>query len=229
VAEIDRIARRYAERDASSALSGFWTLRNPCVLHLAQERERRVLALLARCGADLSQAQLLDVGCGAGAEFAHYLRWGVPLSNVVGIDLMLPRLRSAHAATGGQVAQASGAALPFAAGQFDIVVQNAVFSSITEAPLRAQVAAEMLRVLRPGGWLLWYDAVRTRSRDPHFRAVPRAEVEALFPGVRWAWQGLSSDIGVAQRAQHWLGSWSLPVLDALRIFRTHGLGLGQRA
>ena len=229
MAELERIARRYAERDASSALSGFWTLRNPCVLHLAQERERRVLALLSRCGLDLSKARLLDVGCGAGAEFANYLRWGAPLARVVGIDLMLARLQAARAASGAALVQASGAALPFADDSFDLVVQNAVFSSITDALLRAQVAAEMLRVLRPGGWLLWYDAVRTRSRDPHFRAVPSAEVEALFPGVRWAWQSLSSDIGVAQRAQHWLGSWSLPVLDALRIFRTHGLGLGQRA
>ena len=38
VNELDRIQRRYQERDASASLTGYWTLRNPVVLHLAQER-----------------------------------------------------------------------------------------------------------------------------------------------------------------------------------------------
>ncbi len=223
-----RIARRYRERDASAALSGFWTLRNPVVLHGAQERERVVLELLSQQRVELTGLRLLDLGCGAGGEFGHYLRWGAARSDLVGVDLMLQRLQAAQGRHGCRFVQASGAALPFATASFDLVVQNVVFSSIVEAALRQQVAAEMLRVLRPGGWLLWYDAERTRNRDPSFRAVPRAEVERLFPGVRWQWRPLSSDLGLATRVERWFGHRALPLLDGMRVFRTHGLGLGQR-
>jgi hypothetical protein len=92
--------------------------------------------------------------------------------------------------------------------------------------MRRATAAEMLRVLRRGGHLLWYDAFRTRSHDPHFRTVPRAEICNLFEGIDWSFDTLTSDLGIAVRAQRWLGDWSLPLLDGCRVLRTHLLGLG---
>jgi SAM-dependent methyltransferase len=228
VAELDRAAARYRERDASAALTGFWTLRNPVVLHAAQERERVALRLLAAVGADLAKGRVLDVGCGFGIEFANLLRWGVRPQALFGIDLMHERLLAARHGSVAALVQGSGTALPFADASFDLVCQNVVFSSIVDAGARRASATEMLRVLRPGGRLLWYDAFRTRATDPHFRAVPRAEVEALFPGVRWTFRTLTSDIGVTQRLHRALGGWSLVLLDATGLARTHLLGLGRK-
>jgi ubiquinone/menaquinone biosynthesis C-methylase UbiE len=227
--ETERIQQRYRERDASAALTGFWTLRNPVVLHAMQERERVVLQALSRAGLDLAGLQLLDVGCGNGLEFANFARWGAHHERMTGVDLMHPRLLAARERSAVAVAQASGVALPFRDASFDLVCQNVVFSSIVDDAARRATAAEMLRVLRPGGHLLWYDAFRTRSTDPHFRAVPRAEVERLFPGVRWSFQTLTSDVGMAARLQRAFGTACLPLLDSVRLLRTHVLGLGQRA
>ena len=224
--EIERIQRRYEERDASAALTGFWSLGNPAVLHTAQERERLVLAALAARAIDLRALRVLDVGCGLGVEFPNYLRWGAAAANVVGIDLSHARLIHAERRFGVPVVQASGTALPFPDASFDLVVQNVVFSSIVDDSMRRATAAEMLRVLRRGGHLLWYDAFRTRSHDPHFRSVPRAEVCALFTDVDWSFTTLTSDLGATVRAQRWLGNWSLSLLDACRVLRTHLLGLG---
>jgi SAM-dependent methyltransferase len=226
--ETERIQRRYEERDACAALTGFWSLKNPTVLHAAQERERCVLAALGKAAVNLSALRVLDVGCGFGLEYPSYMRWGVPAANVVGIDLSHVRLAQAAQRLGMSVVQASGAALPFADASFDLVVQNVVFSSITDDSMRRATALEMLRVLRPDGHVLWYDAFRSRGRDPHFRSVPRVEVCALFPGVDWTFATLTSDIGIAARAQRWLGGWSLPFLDASRVFRTHLLGLAAK-
>lgn len=224
--ETERIQRRYEERDASAALTGFWSLGNPAVLHAAQERERCVLAALAARAVDLRALRVLDVGCGLGLEYPNYLRWGVAAANVVGVDLSYARLANAVRRFGMPVVQASGVALPFADASFDLVVQNVVFSSIIDDTMRRATAAEMLRVLRPHGHVLWYDACRSRGRDPHFRSVPRAEVCALFAGIDWSFATLTSDIGITVRAQRWLGGWSLPLLDACRVLRTHLLGLG---
>lgn len=229
MAEIDRIQDRYRERDASVALSGFWTLRNPVVLHIAQERERVVLQELARAGLDLSSVRLLDVGCGSGVEFANLQRWGARTDGLVGVDLMHARLMAARERSGAALVQASGSALPFADASFDLVCQNVVFSSIVDDATRRATACEMLRVLRPGGSVLWYDAFRTRSRDPHFRAVPRADVESLFPELSWSFRTLTTDVGIAARAERLLGGWALPVLDGSRLLRTHLVGLGLRS
>jgi SAM-dependent methyltransferase len=226
--EQERIDARYRERDASAALTGFWTLRNPAVLHIAQERERIVLRALKQAGIELHAARLLDLGCGLGVEFANLLRWGANVDGLYGIDLMHSRLLAARERSGAALAQASGAALPFADASFDLVCQNVVFSSIVDADMRRATAAEMLRVLRPGGSVLWYDARRTRSTDPHFRALPQAEVEQLFPGLRWHFQTLTVDMGVLVRAERWLGAWALPLLDGLTPLRTHLLGLGRK-
>jgi ubiquinone/menaquinone biosynthesis C-methylase UbiE len=224
--ETERIQRRYEERDASAALTGFWSLRNPAVLHAAQERERRILAALAMQAIDLHTLRVLDVGCGLGVEYPNYLRWGATVANVIGVDLSHARLVQAARRFGMPVTQASGAALPFADASFDLVVQNVVFSSIVDDAMRRATAAEMLRVLRQDGHVLWYDAFRSRARDPHFRSVPRAEVRELFAGVDWSFTTLTSDMGVTVRAERWLGGWSLPLLDICRVLRTHLLGLG---
>jgi len=226
VDELERIDRRYRERDADASLAGFWSLRNPAVLHAAQERERRVLQLLAAEGLGFEGRRVLDVGCGRGTEFANLLRWGAPAGSLVGIDLMHARLAEARTHGGVLLAQASATRLPFADAAFDAVVQNVVFSSIVDAATRRVAAAEMRRVLRPGGFVLWYDAFRTRSTDPHFRAVPRAEVGQLFPDLRWRFATLTSDIGIAARAQRLAGAGVLPWLDALRLLRTNLLGVG---
>ena len=227
MSEIDRIQQRYLERDASKTLSGFWTLTNPVVLHLAQERERVAIAALSQHpGVDLRNARILDIGCGGGAEFANYLRWGAAINNLVGIDLMLPRLHEAKRRFQVGVINASGAALPFADASFDLVCQNVVFSSIIEAEMKAQVSREMLRVVRPGGLVVWYDAFRTRSRDAHFRAVPMDEVQRLFPGIRFATRRVTTDLGLLNRLHAAFGAHALPLFDVFGLFKTHVFAVG---
>ena len=45
------------------------------------------------------------------------------------------------------------------------------------------IAAEITRVLRPGGALLWYDLRVPNPRNPNVRPVSRRELAALFPGL----------------------------------------------
>lgn len=226
--ELDRIRQRYEERDATSALTGFWTLRNPIVLQLAQERERVVLRALSRAGLQLESLRLLDVGCGLGVEFPNYMRWGSRVGSLVGVDLMYHRLEIAQALTRVALVQASGDKLPFADESFDLVWQNVVFSSVVDSPLRGAIAREMLRVLKPGGHVLWYDAARTRGRDAHFRAVPRDEIEQLFRGLRWDWQRLTTDLGVIRRVHAAFGETAMRAFDLSGLFKTHLLGLGRK-
>lgn len=228
MSEIERIQRHYQNRDASLSLSGFWSLANPVAVHLMQERERIALRGLHQSDLRLAEADLLDVGCGLGREFGTYLRWGAMPQRMVGVDVSEHRVELAKAQTCARIELTSGTDLPFPTGSFDLVVQNVVFSSIVDDATRQALAREMLRVLRPTGWLLWYDAACSGNRDAHFRDVPKATVEALFPAIHWKWHKLTTHLGLLTRVNALLGSRGMQALDLLGICKTHLLGWGRK-
>jgi len=43
------------------------------------------------------------------------------------------------------------------------------------------IADEIVRVLAPGGALLWYDFAYNNPRNPNVRGIGRAEIKKLFP------------------------------------------------
>lgn len=224
--EARRIQQRYRERDAAGGESSFWTFCNPVVLHIAQERERVFWRAARDLGLDLAGIDILDVGCGAGGELLNLGRWGAATSRMFGIDLSWDRIRSAHTLHGLKVVQASGDRLPFRDGQFGAVMQNVVFSSIVSPDMRREIAAEMERVLAPGGMLLWYDASRTRGQDPAFVPVSRGEAEGLFPGISFSWYGLTTDMGLLKLARRIGGDTGMKAVAATGLFRTHLFGVG---
>ena len=65
---------------------------------------------------------------------------------------------------------------------FDIVSQFTVFTSILSPELRRAIAAEMIRVTRPGGVVLWYDFRVNNPRNDQVRRVGARELRELFPG-----------------------------------------------
>ena len=42
---------------------------------------------------------------------------------------------------------------------FDLLLQSPVFTSILDQAMKERVAAEMMRVSKPGGLILWYDFI----------------------------------------------------------------------
>lgn len=97
-----------------------------------------------------TKLDILDVGCGTGANMQYLLsRYGTP----VGLDFAEDAVRFARTRCPGDVIQASGDAIPFAAHSFDLVT---AFGVICQMGLRSDLEAlqECYRVLRPGGRIL---------------------------------------------------------------------------
>ena len=93
--------------------------------------------------------------------------------------------------------------MPWADGTFALVVTWTVFSSILSGPARAAVAAEIVRVLRPGGALLYYDFAWNNPRNPNVRGVRSREVTRLFsePARVGSVGHAGSAAGAARRAE----------------------------
>ena len=123
-------------------------------------------------GGGPAAARLLDIGCGTGA-FLREVKRNYPRLAVTGIDLSAPylalaRRRLADWSRVGLV-EAAAEAMPFAAGQFDIVTSIYLFHELPPQ-VRRDVAAEIRRVLKPGGTLILVDSLQTGD-EPDYDAV----------------------------------------------------------
>jgi ubiquinone/menaquinone biosynthesis C-methylase UbiE len=143
----------------------------------------------------LAGREVLDIGCGGGAQDALFRRYGANMSSV---DISRERALSAAHKLGmvregsGFAAQADGERLPFKDGVFDVVYSNGVMhhSESTEAMI-----AEAHRVLKPGGRIVMmlYAKVSVQyamlllywglARGYYFRYGPRYWLGACTEGA----------------------------------------------
>lgn len=100
----------------------------------------------------------LDVGCGNGAAAIH-LAQKYHL-DVIGIDVDPGQIRLAEAQSQGlqnvRLLMIDGTHLPFDADEFDIVFTNKVTHHI---PHWREALAEMMKVIKPGGYFIYSDLV----------------------------------------------------------------------
>jgi ubiquinone/menaquinone biosynthesis C-methylase UbiE len=118
----------------------------------------------------------------------------------------------------------SASQLPWPDQSFDLVSQFTVFTSILDPALKQAIAAEMLRVLKPGGAVLWFDFRVNNPANPHVRGIPAREIRSLFAGchVELASALLAPPLGRR------IAGWSWPLAELLHSFpflRTHYAGL----
>ncbi|MFQ5614776.1 MAG: class I SAM-dependent methyltransferase [Anaerolineae bacterium] len=182
--ERSRIRAEYERRAGDARLQARYSRFNTAHLFLTQSRERDLLRTLKRHNLhDLSEYAILDVGCGAGDGLLSLAGYGAQPRQTFGLDLMPDRLRRARSLHPGfGLAQADGGALPFPPARFDLVLQFTLFTSILDEGFKGRIAGEMLRVLKPGGAIIWYDFWADNPRNPEVKGIKPAEIKALFPG-----------------------------------------------
>lgn len=109
---------------------------------------RQALGLIAE------GSRILELGCGAGANFAFYPPTRLAVSSELSIKMLEvagTKLAANH------LVQADAQSLPFGDDEFDSVFATLVFCSIPDPSL---AFAEARRVLRPGGQLVLLEHVR---------------------------------------------------------------------
>ena len=157
--EVEAIRAEYARREVAPQISGEYSFLNPVHAALVLDRERAILnALAAHLTLPLNKAEILDVGSGAGTSLALLAAYGATSSNLHGVDILEQRIAAAtRQFPSFDVVLGDGAIIPVPEETFDLVQQITMLSSVHNASLRERIAAEMVRVLRPGGLLLSYD------------------------------------------------------------------------
>jgi SAM-dependent methyltransferase len=239
--EVARIQTTYRQRDATGGDSSH-SFSNPGYTFYLQQLEWVLFATLRRVSFELPSARALDVGCGGGYFTHRLLEYG---ATVTGIDLVPERIEAARVRYPGiEFWCANAAELPFGDSAFNLVTQFTCLSSVLDPDLRTAIAAEMWRVLAPGGAVISYDlrpasaAVRVirwlgdrrRRRDgvDHGLVTPtiaisEQELRRLFPqaSLRYASTGLAFGLcRVAARSY-----FAAQTLARLPLLREHGIGV----
>lgn len=220
-ADLDRLRAEYDARQRRLARSDIYSFFNPSYLFALQQRQRDTLKLLQQAGwDDLAGKRVLEVGCGRGGVLIEYLYYGA--SSLSGVDLLADRVAEAKARLPQAVLScADGQRLPFASDRFDLVMQYTAFSSVLDGGVKANMAREMLRVLRPDGLILWYD-FWLNPTNRQTRGIRPAEIRRLFPNCTYTFRRVTLAPPIARRLVRvsWLASG---LLEKLRLFNTHYL------
>lgn len=220
-----RIIAEY-ERRARELPSNYYSWGDPANLMIHQDTASGCIQMLDRASLfPLRGLRVADIGCGAGTWLLEFMQWGADPTALCGIDLSADRIAAARQ----RIPQAdlrvgSAAELPWPDASFDLVSQFTVFTSILDRGLKRAIADEMLRVLKPGGSILWFDFRVNNPHNPQVRGVNAREIRSLFAGCKIQ---LASEI-LAPPISRGVAGWSRPLASVLKTvpwLRTHYVGL----
>lgn len=181
--EAERIIQEYARRTKELPADRYsWSL--PYNRYAFHRLWDSAIDLLNRHGGfPLNGRRALDVGCGKGNWLVEFVQWGARPEDVSGIDLIEDRVEAARRSLPvSDIRCGDATRLPWMNETFDLATQFTVFSSVLDDSSRASMAREMIRTLKPGGAVLWYDMAANNPSNPNVRGVGEQEIRALFPG-----------------------------------------------
>lgn len=183
IIEIERIKDAYKKRGEKIPLFFYSSLKR-ANLYMLQRREWEIIRMFEREKIkNLVDMEVLDLGCGDGGELRRLQSYGARPEKLHGIDLLDGRvLRGRAISPNIDIRCGDASSLPYDNAVFDLVMQFTVFTSILDRCMKSKIAAEMLRVLKPGGFIIWYDFHVNNPGNHDVRGIGGKEIARLFPG-----------------------------------------------
>lgn len=223
--EAERALADYRRRDSEPAAERYAPA-NPAHLFIRHGIERALLGVLGRAGLlPLAGRRILDAGCGNGQWLADLETFGAERELLAGLDLVPARAeRAAARLPGADIRRGDASALPWEDGEFGLVLQSMMLSSVLDPGVRRAIARESARVLAPGGAVLSYDFFVPSPGNKGVRPLRRRELEELFPGWSVSWRRVTLAPPLVRllvpRARVLASG-----LQALRVLDTHAMAL----
>ena len=238
--EARRILDEYADRRRRLPPDLYSFTRDDSLFRYTQRVREVILVLKRERAFPLDDRRILEVGCGGGDWLVDFERWGAARDHLAGIELDPVRAAIAGARLGAQrddrgtvlspgadVRAGDATKLPWDDTSFDIVLQSTVFTSILDPSVKRAVAGEMLRVLAPGGFVLWYDFFFDNPGNRGVRGIKRQEIVQLFPDCTLQLRRITLAPPLTRRLvpMTWIGA---AVLEKLKLLNTHYLAVIRR-
>ncbi len=196
---------------------------------MVQERERFLARFLRRAGfGTLDGVRVFEAGCSTGYNLRQVVQWGGRPENMAGIDLdpaavaycreHAPEIR-VHAGSADSIPEPDGA--------FDLAFAFTLFSSVPDEDVSAAIAHELLRIVRPGGFVILYDMRRKSPGNPNVHPVSREDVRRWFPRAPMRTTTITLAPPIARRTGQ-TAPWLYGPLSRIPLLRTHTMYILRR-
>lgn len=222
--DLERLKTEYHNRQVRLQERDTYSSFNKAYLFTIQQRQRAMVDLLLKLGIhSITGMRILEVGCGNGDVLHELMSHRVESRMLHGVELLSDRLANAQRRFPGvNFAAVDAQSLPYADEQFDLVLQFTVFSSVLDATVKANIAREMLRVVKkPGGLILWYD-FWLNPTNLQTQGIRKPEIRQLFPGCEYTFKRITLAPPVSRRLVSI--SWTVSaLLEKFLLLNTHYL------
>ena len=127
--------------------------------------ERANIRALQRLDLDRENAKVLDIGCGTGSSLLQFIKLGFRPENLTGVDSGADRIDQARERFPNVTFRCVSAEwMSFPDATFDVAFEPTLFMMLTSEEVAHRIAREMLRVTRPGGYVMLTDWRYARPR-----------------------------------------------------------------
>ena len=223
--EQERIRTEYRRRENEIPTDCYLSWQ-PAENFIIAERKAAAALELQRLGRfPIAGDACLEIGYGKLGWLADLIGWGLCESDLHGIELDGSRGKIAQLALPyADLRIGDATSLPWPDSSFKIIVASTVFSSILDDEVQRLLAAELARVLAPGGAIVWYDMFRDNPRNKNVTGIGRSRIRELFPSL----QVHTRSITLAPPLARFVVPRSKTIacmLSSLPLLRTHLLGI----
>ena len=220
-ADLDRIRSTYAAYEAAGR-GRLWDRGNRGYARLLRSLRDHLVKEIARA-LPATGGRVIDLGCGTGDLLDDVERFGLR-PEWLGVDLRPEAIADAvRSHPSARFIVASADDVPEPPGSVDVIVAQLLFSSLPTDALEHAVAAEIRRLLRPGGRLVWCDLRFANPSNPEVHGVGSPALQELFP----TWEARLRTVGLLPPIARRLGRSTAilyPVLSAFSPIRSHLVG-----
>ena len=156
-------------------------LRNPEVLFQTLAIDRANVEALRVADIDRQSARVLDVGCGSGSSLLQFIRLGFDPANLYGIDMSEERIAEARARLAGVNFKVADARfIPQSDASLDLVFESTMLGTLEDLDLLQSISKDMLRVTKPGGFIMLCDWRYSRKGSGVKTSINPAMIAKLF-------------------------------------------------
>ena len=161
-----------------------WSNKNIGNLIIHEEKLTISKQLLKKNGINLENNKILDVGCAGGDTVKILIELGAKEKNITGIDLRQDRLDAAKKIyPKANFLKMDAGNLKFSGGKFDFINIFTLFSSVNDLESRFKIN-EIQRVLKPNGFILYYDLRYNNPANKDVVGIHRDELWLLFARMK---------------------------------------------
>ncbi len=184
--EIERIENIYEKYLDDERFNQKWSLDNEGNKQIEREKFNLVNSFVISTYEELNNLKVIEIGCSSGNMIDTLKRVGIKDKNIFGIDIRSERLKlTKRKYPHSNIITMNATNITFENDTFDFITVFTLFSSIINPDIRKSIAKEIIRILKPGGFILFYDVRYNNPFNKNLVAIRIREIKRLFPKMQF--------------------------------------------